>query len=335
MAREAEEKSILEYRQHVAQIDAARELHRELGAVSMSAVEREPVPPCLVPEFLYESSIHVLNAATQSCKTWLALQTMLCGQHELPWLSGARVRPFDTLYLAADSPKWDIGGQLRKLRLGLGIGPAPESASRVLPFGFNTLNKAHVKTVDAYCEAFPSVRCLMIDVLLYAYLGANENDNGEMAQVYHSFKRLRDKRGLAIFLLHHNRKADNEARGAGTVIQAADFSYLMAKRPKSTTIDLIREKVRSDSEWDNLSLVLQRNEFGGRHLLQTENFESAPSTLHPILVQLAPGAELSRSLLLKALGSDFSEAWLDLHLAKLKQQNLIHQPRRGWYALRP
>ena len=86
-----------------------------LGASHWASVLSEPVPSWLVPGLLQKQAIPVLSSDSGCCKTWLGLSLMLSGLYGIPVLGQHPARPFSSIYLAADSPSWDIGQQLNKL----------------------------------------------------------------------------------------------------------------------------------------------------------------------------------------------------------------------------
>lgn len=232
------------------------------GAERWSINLERPAPPWLVPDLLQAQSIHVLSAAKGCYKTWLGLSLFLAGIYDgIPVLGQLPARRYRSIYLGADSPKWDIRGQLRSLLRGHGkkaVFPT-DADSFLLPYGFKFTNSDHIKALQDMVEAF-SIDVLFIDVLLYAHDGLNENDNSDMGRLFQLVKYCRDVLGLAVVLLHHHTKPSEinpagGARGAGTIIQAAEHHYEF-RRKKDKSVHLHRDKIRGRETWNDLDFRL-------------------------------------------------------------------------------
>lgn len=320
--------------------------NKELGATAWTDVLNVPVPEWLLPGLLQQESIHILTSDSGSGKSWLALSMMLSGIYDIPVLGIRPTKPFSSIYLAADSPRWDIGQQLRKLMDGHALPPPPsEPHAFILPMGFKFENENHVRLL-ADLSYHWDIDAVFFDVMLYTHSG-DENDNGEMARrVLHPAKWLRDKCGLSLFFLHHNAKPQPDRpaayRGAGTIVQAAEHHHSLRKRDGIITCRV--EKLRGDeliSGGEIQFTIAKQN--GGRVLEPCEAPKKETPSVPPepslIILMRQRGVALSRAALLEVVethhlsGATPAKAWLDNQLQYLKRKELVQRSPSGLWSL--
>lgn len=308
---------------------ASANLRSLLGARSLTEVAATKTPDWLIPGFIQRGSIHVLSSESGTGKTWLALQSMLAGATNTPFLDHPLPRPFDTVFLGADSPDWDLGQQLRQLSLATGVTLPKNSASVLLPYGLNLLNAEHVKCLFDYVFNF-GIDLIALDVLLYTYGGADENSNTDMAKVFHNLKFLRDKTGCAILALHHWKKGADIERGAGTITQAAEHTYVLRKEGDGSVV-LERRKIRGEKDWAYLPLRLTPGPSGGLSFVKSD---PAPPLL---LTWFTFSRTMSRAQLLeKAIAAGYSSGWLGNQLTAAKRDGTLTTDGKGnWTIVAP
>lgn len=297
-----------------------------LGAMSVDDALAEQAPDWLIPSLIQKRSIHVISADQQTCKTWLGLSCMHAGLTGTPVLGFQPTEYFDTLYLCADSPTWDVGGQLASIARGTGARIPEHTSSMVFPYGFNLLSPKHRAVLLDYCRNF-GISLLVLDVLLYAYSGADENSNSEMAEVYRALKLLRDEADLAILVLHHWAKSGNTSRGAGTITQAAEQEYWLTRSAMGITLQ--RKKLRGESWWSELTFNLTPMN-GGMVLVPGQ------PPVDPIVqvLSLAPDNSMSKlELLAWAEAQSLSGAWLGKHLTQRRKAGIITTDGKGNWRL--
>jgi AAA domain-containing protein len=286
-----------------------------------------PSPAWLLPGILQTSSLHVLSSSTGCCKTWLALSTFLSGIHGTPVLGINPARPFNSIYLAADSTTWDIGGQMRALLYSNGITPAAaDGPSFILPAGLLLDSKEHLDVLSDLITAF-SIDALFIDVLLYAHSG-DENDNSYMARtVLRNCKFLRDRFGLAIFLLHHNGNPrlgeEPRARGASTIIQAVEHHLTLRKRSDIITLEVA--KCRGVPSFTTLDFSLATIGTEGKFLKLREHQLRDDAVLAAL-----PATRASLGVTFAAPGR-----WLDNALQRLRQEGKAITDGKGNWQCSP
>lgn len=305
--------------------------HRLFGASIWTKNLNQPEPPWLIDDFLQERAIHIISAAQGTCKTWLGLLTFLAGRYSIPVLGHPVVQPFNSIYIAADSPLWDIRRQLRKLLLGNNLKAERTSASFLAPLGFTLDDPKHLEALSLLVQTW-NIRAAFFDVMLYVH-HADENSDREMSALMAKAKYLRDKLGLAVVFLHHHGKIRGDARGAGTTTQAAEHHYEL--RRKNGAIHLHREKVRGDETWTDIVFSLTTTPSGGKILQLVDPNQPPPDSASPlqtsILSALSAGPQ-SRHVLATFASSSKQ---LDNVLTRLRRQGVISTNGHGLWSLCP
>lgn len=329
----------------VGQEAALKSARGLLGAHSWTEPMKAPVPDWLIPGLLQRKALHVISSDKGCYKTWLGLSYLVAGIYGLPVLGEQPLRRFSTLYVAADSPDWDIGEQLRKLLKAHDLKPVPGD-SFVLPFGIQFTNDTHVRALIDLIAAY-SIDHLVIDVKGYTQGHLKENDDGDQMLYYRVMKNFRDKMDMAVTILHHFGKINKTARGAGTVEQAAEHCFHLFKT--KTGVRLYREKIRGDELWtERLFTLGHQNE--GRLLLPVEASLAQPAELSgegragsETSLHL-PDKEPEKDCILSALSSPKTREqlvtiaisagrtakWLDNRLQYLKRQGKIIADAGTW-----
>lgn len=311
-----------------------KEGHRVLGAMDWRTPLQDEVPAWLVPGLLQSEALHVLSSDSGSCKSWLGLELMLSGLYGIPVLGQQPAAPFSSIYLAADSPRWDIGQQLRKLLSGHNLksnGQFPDTHGIILPLGFIFENPEHI-TVLTQMAIHHQVKAFFIDVMLYAHMG-DENDNGHMARtVLRAAKYLRDEAGLAIFFLHHNAKPKDGLppgfRGAGTIVQAAEHHLALTNKNRIITAHV--KKIRGDDVLPPTFSFELAAANCGRHLslLADEPDDPRRTTAGIVLEMFSYDHTLTRQQIANVLGPDMLPK-LDNTLQYLRRQGRIERAETG------
>ena len=290
------------------------------------------VPPFLVPGLLQSQALHVLSSDTGCCKSWLGLSLMLSGVFLLPVLDQVPSRAFSSIYLAADSPDWDIQQQLRKLLDAYRIPPEDwnrAAGTFIMPIGMMLDDVQHVKDLTEFIKEW-DIDVLFIDVMLYSHSG-NENDNAYMARhVLRASKYIRDVAGCAVFFIHHNAKPRPDGsvsfRGAGTIVQAVEHHFSLTKH--NGVILMEREKIRGDeNEFFTTKAFSLARAHGGRYL---QTVEPPAPKVDPLLEYLGDGPKSSEQLAEKFPSPSESPRQLENKLMYLQRKGSIIRYQLGW-----
>ena len=164
------------------------------GAFLMSQPLR---PPNFVVDTLLSQGLHILAGSPKVGKSWLALWlAVTVAKGEPVW--GMRVKRGTTLYLCLEDSVLRIQNRLFEI-----TEDAPDSVhfcTECAPIG-----QGLEEQVDAFVAAYPDTVLVIIDTLqmiLPVHDATYANDYRDLSVL----KRLADKHGIAILLIHHLRK---------------------------------------------------------------------------------------------------------------------------------
>jgi hypothetical protein len=320
--------SIVTHQEHVL-----AEAEKLLGITYWTEPMSATTPEWLLPGLLQKEALHVLTSDSGTCKSWLGLSLMLSGIYGIPVLGQEPTQKFSSIYLAADSPAWDIGQQTRKLLLAHHLRPNNDVPNFIMPLGFLFERPDHLQSLGNLVKAF-DIDVFFIDVMLYTHTG-DENDNAFMARtVLRAAKFLRDELGLAVFFLHHNAKPKPDMpasfRGAGTIVQAAEHHLTLSR--KRDEIILQAKKIRGETILpEYVPFTLAKTDNGGRYLALSR----ASDAINPILTFIdSNGGKATRKEIINAnLAPDSSSdktRWADNQLARLQIRGEIKNTMEGW-----
>ena len=318
-----------------------------LGARPWTEPLRAPVPDWLIPGLLQRKAIHVISSDKGCYKTWLGLSYLVAGIYGLPVLGEQPTCRFSTLYVAADSPDWDIGAQLSKLLAAHSLKPLPGD-SFILPYGVQFTNDAHVTALIDLIAAW-GIDHLAIDVKGYTQGHLDENLDSDQMLYYRVMKHFRDKLDLAVTIFHHFGKTNKTARGAGTVEQAAEHCFHLFKT--KTGVRLFREKIRGDELWTERLFTLGHQN-SGRLLVPVEAALTPPAQPAPPsgareMGDVPPVTEVQTCCILSALAAPKTRdqlttialsagktrKWLDNRLQYLKRTGRVSTDGAGLWTL--
>lgn len=180
-------------------------------------------PPWLIEDVLAEQDIAVIAGASQSFKTFLALEWALHLTMGLAW-EGNDVRAVNVLYLPGEGQR-GIGRRVMAWMRAHPQAQRPAGTSfrvtKQLPNLTTPQGRAAVRTtLRELVEAGQGPRVVFIDTLSTAMAGADENEMAEMTKVTGLCRDLRDEFGCAVVILHHLKK---EAAARGQLVQLTDL----------------------------------------------------------------------------------------------------------------
>lgn len=221
------------------------ETYATYKTLTLSELAQEEPPPYIVDGFLRKHTITLLSSEPHVGKTMLMLDLMLCMETRAKFLKTFDVPiAASSIFIALDSPKWDIAGQLKKLALGHGIDPLDMAMwdSRIL-----TRKEARLTIFDAkVLDWLKDIRSTGIDVLFIdthrRIHTANENDSGEMSAVMNQIERFVDVLGFTVVISTHvgkpmgvDRSVNYQVRGSTVISGSIDYHYSL-KAGKNDTI---------------------------------------------------------------------------------------------------
>lgn len=333
-------------------------LLKSLGGRPLSDVMTDPVPPFLFENCFRDSSITVFVAPPHRGKTLLMLDMAICLDRELPLFGRFMpLRGRKVFFLGCDAPSWDYGLQARKLHIGHGITPAQRTLTDIDGVWARKCKLTDPNVLDALAQLnrLDSRDVLMVDTHRSTH-SANENDSGEMEQVWDIIKGLRNS-GWCIIMSHHTPKPTevimedvHAARGSSVIGASADFIYTLNKRnrrDRRVQVRCVKGRGAADEEdpfsWFDIEPVASDEFLNGRPLYGLQLVCSTEDALVALERELGAGPKDRKALcaamrtVLPATTKDMSDTQLyrfvDNRLTELRQLGKAKPAERGiWEA---
>ena len=196
-----------------------------IDADTLQSTAYEPVS--FVVDELLPQGLHLLAGAPKIGKSWLALWLCLCTAQGKPLWTFA-TRPCEVLYLCLEDSFQRIQSRLFDLT---------EDAPPTLHFAVMSqqLHNGLVEQIEQFLKEHPQTRLIVIDTLQRIRTAAN--DANPYASDYRDIgvlKALADKHRIAILLVHHLRKMNdddpmNMISGTTGLSGAADSNFVFRK----------------------------------------------------------------------------------------------------------
>ena len=196
-----------------------------IDADTLQSTAYEPVS--FVVDDLLPQGLHLLAGAPKIGKSWLALWLCLCAAQGKPLWTFA-TRPCEVLYLCLEDSFQRIQSRLFDLT---------EDAPPTLHFAVMSqqLHNGLVEQIEQFLKEHPQSRLIVIDTL--QRIRTVGNDANPYASDYRDIgvlKALADKHRIAILLVHHLRKMNdddpmNMISGTTGLSGATDSSFVLRK----------------------------------------------------------------------------------------------------------
>ena len=196
-----------------------------IDADTLQSTAYEPVS--FVIDDLLPQGLHLLAGAPKIGKSWLALWLCLCAAQGKPLWTFA-TRPCEVLYLCLEDSFQRIQSRLFDLT---------EDAPPTLHFAVMSqqLHNGLVEQIEQFLKEHPQTRLIVIDTL--QRIRTAGNDANAYASDYRDIgvlKALADKHRIAILLVHHLRKMNdddpmNMISGTTGLSGATDSNFVLRK----------------------------------------------------------------------------------------------------------
>ena len=196
-----------------------------IDADTLQSTAYEPVS--FVVDDLLPQGLHLLAGAPKIGKSWLALWLCLCAAQGKPLWTFA-TRPCEVLYLCLEDSFQRIQSRLFDLT---------EDAPPTLHFAVMSqqLHNGLVEQIEQFLKEHPQTRLIVIDTL--QRIRTAGNDANAYASDYRDIgvlKALADKHRIAILLVHHLRKMNdddpmNMISGTTGLSGATDSNFVLRK----------------------------------------------------------------------------------------------------------
>ena len=209
-----------------------------------------PKPAPLIDGILDTDSLAIMYGPTQSGKSFIALDMLLCVAAGIPW-QGKSVRQGRALYVAAEGTG-DIRERVAAWRAGYKTANIDDADFLTMPV--NLFDEASVNALVSLVVRGEYV-FIVIDTLARSMAGGDENSAKDAAIVIAAADALRTVAGACIQLVHHSGYDATHARGS-TAFRSASDTELSVKRTPDGLVILKAEKQKTRADGDKWFLKL-------------------------------------------------------------------------------
>ena len=203
-----------------------------LRTVDGAALMSQPLrPPNFVVDTLLAQGLHILAGSPKVGKSWLALWlSVMVAKGELVW--GMSVKQGTTLYLCLEDSVLRIQNRLFEI-----TEDAPSSVHFCTEC--DLIGQGLEEQVETFLTAHPDTVLVIIDTLQMVrpvHDATYANDYRDLSVL----KRLADKHGIAILLIHHLRKEKSEdvfhrISGTTAISGAVDSSFTLVEERRGSS----------------------------------------------------------------------------------------------------
>lgn len=202
-------------------------VQKQLNTIDGASLMSQTLAPTnFIVDSLISQGLHVLGGASKAGKSWLALWlSVTIAQGSDVW--GMKVKQGTTLYLALEDSTLRIQNRLFDI-----TDDAPENVH----FGTESLrlDNGLETQIESFLSMHPDTVLIIIDTLQMIrgmnYDSTYANDYRDLSVL----KRIADRYGIAILLIHHLRKAPDEdvfntISGTTGIMGAADTCFVLTQ----------------------------------------------------------------------------------------------------------
>lgn len=233
--------------------------------LTVDHLRKLPKPEWLVEGLFEKNALVMVAGAPGSCKSFLALDWMLCMATARSW-NGRRVKPSKVLYILGEGSsgllkriqawgeyhkcgqkEWEM--LLQNLRISFDV---PQLAAPATPDG-----QAHAPILTALVAEGFSPDVIVIDTFARSFVGRDENSSKDTGEWIKSAEELRS-RGYTVVFLHHTRKNiefGHQFRGSTAVSGAMDTIITVISDKRTGTIDVCVDKQKDHEQGKPLTFM--------------------------------------------------------------------------------
>lgn len=198
-----------------------------------------PEPEWTVNGWLQHDTLVALYSAPGVGKTHTALDFSMCIASGTPW-HGCRTEQGTVVYIAAEG----AAGLRRRFRAYMAH-HAMERPERlvVLPAPVNFRETDAVDQFIAQLNDLPeSPQLVVIDTMAWAMAGGDENSVKDVMLVLSNARRIKERFGCTVLVIHHTGKNGEEERGSSALRGACDTMLKLAKSGEILTLSVDKQK---------------------------------------------------------------------------------------------
>jgi hypothetical protein len=251
----------------VADAAIAEPFTSKFGALFLDELDQPgPEFTYLVDGFLSDGDKSIVGGASQSGKSFLAIEIAMCIAYNIAFF-GCAVRPGLVIYQAGE------GARGIKKRLRAWRKHHKAEFSRDTPFvllrspidiykpdGDTDALIAEIKTL---CTMFDvPLRLIVIDTLNTAAGGAEENSSRDMGMVMANIAKLNAATGAAVMLVHHMNAGGTKLRGSTAIYANVDQVILVSRDPVTKVRTARLDKQKDDEAGGQFQFELSSIDLG-------------------------------------------------------------------------
>ena len=315
------------------------ELSEEISVVQVAAVEASSSGPSWLVDSLWEEEgVGILGGAPKSCKTWLALDLAFSVASGTPALGKYEVRaPGPVLVFAAEDHPARVRGRLE------GFAHRGESLERV-PLHLILENALRLYTARDQKRLAGAIgryrpRLLVLDPFVRLHR-IDENSAQEVSRVLAYLRELQREHRVAVFVVHHSRKAGAAAEQVGLSLRGSgDFhawgqSNLYLRRRRGVLELVVEQRNAAATEPIQLTLRADGSSPPRLEVVCTASRSANLDELKSRVIEVLARAEEPRTQ--DALREELRVRIqrLQVALRELQGEALVERAASGWRLLR-
>ena len=191
-----------------------------------SEISTLPDPVPLIDGVMYRSSVLVLAGKFGTYKSFIAVSWAACLATGTPWFGHPIPQRVPVIYAAAEGA-YGIKRRLEAWEKAQGI-TIPDDM-HLIPISVRINRPEDVRELEELITETGAM-VLIFDTLHASTPGVDENDSGDMGQVYDVLRGLQERHGICAVLPHHTGHQGERARGTSSVEDDADTSFVVQLR---------------------------------------------------------------------------------------------------------
>jgi hypothetical protein len=214
-----------------------------------------PEPEWLIDGLVEREAFTVLYGATETAKSFLALDWTLSVASGLPW-QGRAVKRGPVVYIVGEGGR-GFTRRIKAWMLAHKLQDVPDAYFLKGPV--QLLHAQDVQDLLSAVAALPIKPVLIVlDTLARCFVGGEENSSKDIGEAVDAVSRVISTTGAAVLLIHHTGIAGGHARGSTALPGAADGMIRQERDQKSGVITLTNIKQKDEEKFQSITLKLKQ-----------------------------------------------------------------------------
>jgi len=225
-----------------------------------------PLPKWIIKNLVPEGSIVLLAGKSASMKSFLSTLMAICCMYDKDFLGKFETQKGVWIYFDEDNPLRLTKDRTLKVLRGLEV-DVPENFKYISQSGLKLDIEDHVELMEQIIREYkPTV--IILDSLIKFLATTNENDSGEMDNIFNKIRRLAETYNVTFLIIHHLRKSssdkrpvdsDEMIRGSTAIVNSCDVINVISRKSKSYPYLNIRQvKNRYDQELEPFVILVKQ-----------------------------------------------------------------------------